>query len=204
VAIHAIGDRAVTHSLEAIAGARKLEGNLNHEKRDRIEHVQLFRKEDLASFHELGVSASVQPVFVSTDWELAEKKWGKERCSRAYAWKSMIDENIRVSFGSDAPFDQLDPMRGIHAAVTRQTPAGNPPGGWFPGEKISLEECLERFTHTPAWLSRSENRLGSVVEGKLADLTVFEKDLFHEEPETWPSLKVEMTIIDGEIVYQKQ
>jgi predicted amidohydrolase YtcJ len=87
--------------------------------------------------------------------------------------------------------------------VTRQTPEGEPPGGWFPEERLSLEESIEGFTRIPAWTSGRENDLGSISVGKRADITVFEKNLFEVAPEHWPSIPVEMTMIDGEIVYQK-
>jgi len=203
VAIHAIGDRAVSNCLAAISEARKKEGIGPGEKRDRIEHVQLHRSSDLALFRNLEVTASVQPVFTATDWRQAEEKWGHPRCRQAYAWKTLRKAGISVQFGSDAPFDQINPVLGFQAAVTRQTPEGEPAGGWFPEERLTLEECIEGFTRIPAWTSHRESSLGSIGPGKRADLTVFEKNLFEVAPENWPSIAVEMTIIDGEIVYQK-
>jgi predicted amidohydrolase YtcJ len=203
-AIHAIGDRAVSNSLAAIAEARKIKGIRSGEKRDRLEHVQLFRSADLSLFHGLGVTASVQPVFTSTDWTLAEEKWGRDRCrGQAYAWKTLEKAGIPLLFGSDAPFDDIDPLLGLQAAVNRQTPQGQPAGGWFPEERLSLEQGLKAFTLIPAWTSHRETMLGSISPGKQADLTVFQENLFEIPPESWPSVKVEMTIVDGEIVYQR-
>jgi predicted amidohydrolase YtcJ len=203
VAIHAIGDRALSNCLAAIGEARKLEGIEPGEKRDRIEHVQLHRSQDLALFRTLGLTASVQPVFTTTDWQQAELKWGHPRCRQAYAWKTFLKAGIPLQFGSDAPFDYINPMLGLQAAVTRQTPEGEPAGGWFPEERLSLEEGIEGFTRIPAWTAHRENSLGSITPGKRADITVFEKNLFEVPPENWPSIEVEMTMIDGEIVYQK-
>ena len=202
-AIHAIGDRAVTNCLAAIAEARKMEGIGPGRKRDRLEHVQLHRSSDLPLFRDLEVTASVQPVFTATDWQQAEEKWGHSRSRRAYAWKTFRKAGIPVQFGSDAPFDHINPILGLQAAVTRQTPKGEPPGGWFPEERLSLEESIEGFTRIPAWTSGRENDLGSISIGKRADITVFEKNLFEVAPENWPSIGVEMTMIDGEIVYYK-
>jgi predicted amidohydrolase YtcJ len=202
-AIHAIGDRAVTNCLAAIAEARKMEGIGPGEKWDRLEHVQLHRSSDLPLFRDLKVTASVQPVFTSTDWQQAEEKWGHSRCRQAYAWKTLRKAGIPVQFGSDAPFDHINPILGLQAAVTRQTPEGEPPGGWFPEERLTLEECIEGFTRIPAWTSGRENELGSISVGKRADITVFEKNLFEVAPKSWPSIAVEMTMIDGDIVYQK-
>ncbi|MCP4757581.1 MAG: amidohydrolase [Proteobacteria bacterium] len=204
VAVHAIGDLAVTHCLDAMAEARSLAGIDPQGKRDRIEHVQLYKPDDLNRFRDMGIAASVQPVFTATDWGLAERKWGRERCRFAYAWKSLLEADIPLLFGSDTPFDRIDPRLGLMAAVARQTEHAQPPGGWFPDQRLTLQESLKGFTLLPAWTSRSDDRLGSVSPGKLADLTVFEKNLFDVPPQSWPAVNVELTVVDGEIVYQKK
>jgi predicted amidohydrolase YtcJ len=201
VAIHAIGDRAVTHCLLAIAGARTRTSHPGP-KRDRIEHVQLYRPEDLALFRELGVVGSVQPRFVSTDWCVAEKRWGAERCQAGYAWRSLMNAGIPLLFGSDAPVEPLAPILGLQAAVTRQTPEGEPPNGWFPGQRLTLEESIAGFTTAPAWVSGREALSGSIRVGKWADLTVFAQDLFVVPASEWPSVPVEMTIVNGEVLYR--
>ena len=200
VAIHAIGDLAVTNALESIAAARK---QFPGDHRDRLEHVQLYRPRDLSLFHDLEVVASVQPVFIPTDWEPADKRWGPERCRYAYAWKSLLQAGLRVQFGSDAPVETINPIYGIHAAVTRQTVLGEPPGGWFPGQKLSLEDSITGFTATAAWSSRRENKLGSIAPGKWADLTVYNQDLFSLPPDNWPDVETEMTVVHGEVVYSR-
>jgi hypothetical protein len=201
VAIHAIGDKAVTNSLKAIELARKA---FPGPRRDRIEHVQLFRPADLSLFRRLGVTASVQPGHLATDWGTAEKKWGKNRCRNGYAWKSLLKAGIPLQFGSDAPVEPINPLLGLQTAVTRQDLRGNPPGGWFPEEKLSLEESVKAFTALPAWCSRRERYLGVLTQGRWADLTVFEKDLSAIPPEQWSSAEAAMTIVNGEVVYQKE
>lgn len=201
VAIHAIGDRAVTNALQAIAEARKAYPG---ERRDRIEHVQLIRPEDVVLFRDLGVVASVQPAFVPSDWQVAENRWGPCRCRHAYIWKSLLQAGIPVQFGSDAPVESIDPLLGLHAAVTRQTPTGEPPGGWFPEERLTLEEGIRGFTVVSAWTSRQEKNLGSLSPGKWADLTVFEQDISRLPPDLWPSVDVEMAVVHGEIAYRKE
>jgi len=202
VAIHAIGDKAVTDSLTALSGARQ---DCPRQSRDRIEHVQLLRPEDISLFQDLGAVASVQPVFLPTDWSVAEAKWGQDRCrSGGYIWKSIMQAGIPTQFGSDAPVESNNPLLGLQAAVTRQTLDGQPPGGWFPEQNLALEQGLAGYTRTSAWTSRRENYLGSITPGKWADLTVFEADLFQIPPEQWPSVGVEMTIVDGEIAFQKE
>jgi predicted amidohydrolase YtcJ len=200
VAIHAIGDKALSNSLKAVESARKA---FPGAWRDRIEHVQLFRSSDLSLFGRLRVVASVQPVHLSTDWPTAEKKWGLSRCRNGYAWKSLLQAKIPLNFGSDAPVEPINPLLSLQAAVTRQDGHGKPTGGWFPEEKITLEECIKAFTALPARCSRKERYLGAITPGRWADLTVFCEDLFRVPPDQWPSVEVEMTIVNGEIVYRK-
>ncbi len=200
VAVHAIGDQAVTNVLTAVEAARS---RLPGPRRDRVEHVQLVRPDDLATFRRLGVVASVQPVHLLTDMPVAERKWGMGRCRFAYAWKSMLDAGIRVQFGSDAPVESINPLLSFRAALSRQSLAGGPPGGWFPAERLTLEETLRGFTAEPAWTSRKEHELGVLAPGRRADLTVFAEDLFGRPPGDVASVEVEMTVVDGEVAYQR-
>ena len=200
VGAHAIGDQAVTNVLQAIAGARK---RCPGPRRDRIEHVQLFHPDDLPLFRDLGVVASVQPVHLLTDMPVAERKWGMDRCRFSYAWKSMLKAGIPLQFGSDAPVESINPLLSLHAALTRQSLSGQPRDGWFPGERLTLEEIIHGFTAVPAWVSRKENQLGTLAPGKKADLVVFSRDLFQTSLGHLASVDVEMTMVNGEVVYQK-
>ena len=200
VAIHAIGDLAVTNALESIAAARK---HFPEDHRDRLEHVQLYRPRDLTLFRDLGAVASVQPVFIATDWAPADKRWGRQRCRYAYAWKSLLQAGLRLQFGSDAPVETINPLYGIHAAVTRQTVLGEPSGGWFPEQKLSLEESITGFTAVAAWSTRRENELGTIAPGKWADITVYNQDLFTLPCDHWPDVQTEMTVVNGEVVYSR-
>ena len=201
VAVHAIGDLAVTNVLQAIRAARKA---VKGKRRDRIEHVQLVQPDDIAVFQALGVVASVQPVHLLTDMPVAEQKWGMARCRYAYAWKSMLNQGLRVQFGSDAPVEHINPLLSFHAAVNRQSLTGDPKGGWFPAERLTLEETIHAFTAVPAWVSRKERELGVLAPGMTADLTVFAEDLFALAPEKLASAQVEMTMVGGEVVYRKR
>jgi predicted amidohydrolase YtcJ len=199
VAVHAIGDLASTNVLDAIEGARaKFPGP----KRDRIEHVQLVHPDDFARFRTLEVVASCQPVHLHTDMVVAEKKWGLERCRYSYAWKTMLHRGIKVQFGSDAPVEHINPLLSFHAAIARQSPAGEPQGGWFPAERLTLEETIHAFTAVPAWASRKESILGSLTPGKKADVAIFARDLFQVAPKDLPSIPVEMTLVNGEVAYR--
>lgn len=200
IAIHAIGDLAGKNALDALESARE---DYPGSRRDRIEHVQLHRIEDLNRFREMDVTASVQPVFVATDLDVATRRWGVERCSRAYAWKTLIDNGIRMQFGSDSPVEPINPMCSLQAAVLRQNRELYPKGGWFPEQRLTLEQALAGFSSTAAWVSHRENRLGTLKPGNYADLTVFDKDLSAIPPEEWMKIETRMTVINGEIVYQK-
>jgi predicted amidohydrolase YtcJ len=200
VAVHAIGDLATTNVLNAIEAARK---TLPGPRRDRIEHVQLMHPADFARFRSRDVVASCQPVHLHTDMLVAEKKWGMDRCAYAYAWKSMLNAGVKVQFGSDAPVEHINPLLSFHAAISRQNPAGEPMSGWFPTERLTIEETIHAFTAVPAWVSRKEARLGVLAPGKVADLTVFAEDLSEVAPERLPSVPVEMTMVNGEVAYRR-
>lgn len=201
VGVHAIGDQAVTNVLRAIEGARRRHDG---HRRDRIEHVQLFHPDDLPLFRDLGVVASVQPVHLLTDRPVAEKRWGLDRCRYAYAWRSLLRAGIRLQFGSDAPVEAINPLLSFHAAVTRQSLSGEPRDGWFPGERLTLEEVIHAFTQVPAWVSRKEQELGTLAPGKKADLVVFSQDLFRTVPGHLASVNVEMTLVNGEVLYRRE
>jgi predicted amidohydrolase YtcJ len=200
VAVHAIGDLATTHVLDAIEKARaKFPGP----KRDRVEHVQLMHPADFARFRAMDVTASCQPVHLHTDMLVAEKKWGMDRCKYGYAWKSMLKAGIKVQFGSDAPVEHINPLLSFHAAMARQNPAGEPKAGWFPAERLTLEEALHAFTVVPAWTSRREAQLGVLAPGKVADITVFAEDLSALAAAKLSSVQVELTVVGGEPAYGK-
>lgn len=198
VAIHAIGDKAGTHALDAFAyGRQRYPGPW----RDQVEHIQLYRPEDLSRYRDMGVVASVQPIFLPSDWSVAERRWGQDRCSFAYGWKTLMENGIPLQFGSDAPVETIAPIMGLQAAVLRQGPDGQPPEGWRPDQKLSLTDSLTGYFRTAAWTAQKEKHLGSLAPGNWADLTVFAQDLTVTPAEAWPEVEVEMTIIDGEIVY---
>lgn len=201
VAFHAIGDRAVSMCLDAF----EMAGSAGRwpECRPRIEHVQHVREQDLPRFAELGVIASMQPVHCREDTRLVELRLGAERARLSLAWRSLLRHGALLCFGSDWPVVTLDPLAGIHAAVTRQNAQGNPPGGWQPQERLTVEETLRGFTLGAAYAAFWENDLGTVEEGKLADFTVFSRDLFASEPEEILQANVLMTVVGGEVVFRR-
>jgi len=132
---------------------------------------------------------------------MADEHWG-ERSRWAYAWRSLLDAGTHLAFGSDCPVETLDPLAGIHAAVTRRRADGYPgPGGWYPEERITVEEAVRAYTLGAAYASGEERIKGSIVPGKLADLTVLSQDIFAIEPMAILETKVVATMLDGRFVY---
>ena len=195
VAIHAIGDRAVHVALDAIAPTRATHPEL----RQRVEHVQLLRRQDIARFGSLGVIASMQPIHATSDRDLVDRYWGPERATRAYPWRSLLDAGGRLAFGSDAPVEPIDPLLGIHAAVARQRPGD--PGRWHPEEALSLAEAIAGYTSGAAYAMRAEGERGTLAVGMRCDATVVEGDLAATPVGDWPGLKVTGTVVGGEVVH---
>ena len=201
VAIHAIGDRANAIILDIFKSIAARNGP--RDRRWRIEHAQHLRPEEIKLFGELGVIASVQPFHAIDDGRWAEAKIGMERCRTTYAFKSLLDAGATLALGSDWPVAPLNPLIGIYAAVTRQTTDGKNPGGWFPEQKLSLEEAIKGFTLDGAKTEFSEGEKGSLAEGKLADLVVLDRDLFAIEASEIKDVRVDMTVCDGQIVFRR-
>jgi predicted amidohydrolase YtcJ len=200
VAIHAIGDRAVRQSLNAIDQSMQQiggSGNLRH----RIEHVQILHPQDAERFAKLGIIASVQPVHAPADIDIANRYWGK-RARLAYAFKTLLKNGARVVFGSDAPIETLDPRRGIHAAVCRKRVGSEE--SWYPEEKLTITEAVSGFTCWASYASCEENLKGSIEVGKLADMVVISKDVFRVDPDEIPDIRVELTILGGRIIFQQE
>jgi hypothetical protein len=183
---------------------KAVEQNGPKDRRWRIEHAQHLQPADIGRFGSLGVIASVQPYHAIDDARWAEKRIGKERCRTTYAFHSLLAQGARLALGSDWIVAPLNPMTGIYAAVTRAPLDGKSPGGWYPEEKISLEEAIKGYTIGAAFAEFSENLKGSIETGKLADLVVLDQNLFKIAPDKIKDVKVKMTIVDGEIIYQRQ
>ncbi len=200
VLIHAIGDRGVSQSIDAIERARK---TFPGPHRDRIEHLQLTRIQDLQRMKALGIGASVQPLFVLTDWQVAGSLWGEKRCGYAYVWKTMRDLGLRLMFSSDAPIESNSPLEGIQAAVTRKGLWGNSPQeSWHPEQCLGLEDALKAYFTENGWTTGREEDFGSIAPGKRADLTVLAKDPFTVSAEDIADIPVSMTLVNGKIVFQ--
>jgi len=201
LAVHAIGDRANALVLDAFEKAAKANGP--RDRRFRIEHAQVVRKQDLARYKALGVVASIQPSHCIDDMRWAEKRIGAARCRDAYNFRSFTAAGIPVAFGTDWFVEPLDPRLGLYAAVTRERPGGGPPGGWFPEEKLTLEEAIDLYTRGSAYAEFADERKGTLEPGKLADLVVFAADLFTVPPREILTTPVDLTMVGGRLVYER-
>jgi hypothetical protein len=201
VAVHAIGDKA-NHVLLDILEKAIVQGG-ERDRRWRIEHAQHLLHEDIERIAKLGIIASVQPYHAIDDGRWAEKKIGKERCRTTYAFQSLLEKGTVLACGSDWTVAPLDPLTGIYAAVTRQTLDGKHPEGWFPEQKIPLEDAVRGYTFSGAYAEFSEEIKGSIETGKLSDLVVLTQNIFEIPPEEIQNTKVKMTIVDGKIIFRK-
>jgi len=199
--VHAIGDRAIAEILDMY---EKLGGANAAVHRFRIEHAQHMREQDFARFAKLGIIASMQPYHAIDDGRWAEKRLGHDRARWSYAWRSMLDAKVPLAFGSDWPVAPLSPVLGIYAAVTRTTLDGKHPGGWFPEQRLTVEEALRAYTEGSAYAAFEEKEKGSLAPGKLGDLAVFSDDLFTLPPARIKDTRVVMTIVGGKLVYQAE
>jgi len=199
LSIHAIGDSA--NSLVLDLYAKIVQRNPSWDRRFRIEHAQHIHPKDFSRFAELGVIASVQPYHAIDDGRWAEGRIGQDRCRTTYPFKTFLDNKVRLCFGSDWTVAPLNPLLGIYAAVTRRTRDGKHPDGWFPAEKISVEEAVKAYTVNNAYAAYEENEKGTITPGKLADFVVLSDDVFSVDPARIPELWVVMTVVGGAVVY---
>jgi predicted amidohydrolase YtcJ len=198
-ATHAIGDaanRAVLAAYRvALAEARRVD------VRPRIEHCQIVAPEDIAVFAELGVIASMQPTHATSDMPWVPDRVGAARLPGAYAWRRFLDAGVPLAFGSDFPVERVDPIFGIHAAVTRQDEHGAPAGGWLPDQRLDLDQALAAFTRAAAFAVHRERELGMLRVGMAADLTAFDRVLDARDPAALRAAEVIATVVGGAVVH---
>ncbi|HEV7768278.1 MAG TPA: amidohydrolase [Thermoanaerobaculia bacterium] len=198
IAIHAIGDRANADVLSIFESRPDI-----GERRFRIEHAQHLDPSLIERFARSGVIASMQPYHAIDDGRWAETKIGSERAKATYAFRSLIDAGATVTFGSDWTVAPLNPLLGIYAAVTRRTIDGRNPKGWIPEQKITVEEALRCYTVNNAYAMFAEREVGRIAPGMLADVVVLSEDLFAIAPEEIENVNVDMTILGGDVIYER-
>jgi predicted amidohydrolase YtcJ len=199
VRLHAMGDAAVRLGLDCFEAALKSNGSKG--MRHALEHVENITAADIPRFQELGVTASMQPRHFTLNIDGHPYLVGEERTNFFYALKSIVNTGAAYAHGSDAPVSELNPIKAIYAGVTRMTETAYPAGGNIPREKVSMYEILKGYTSGSAYVENFEDRIGTLEEGKLADIVVLSKNLFVIPDNEILGTKVRLTMMDGNVVY---
>lgn len=197
--IHAIGDYAITRVLNVFAALRA-EGY--DDIIFRVEHAQHLHPSDVDRFRALNVIASMQPLHQPSDMFVADATLGADRAAWTYAFRSLMNAGATLAFGSDCPVESIDPLLGIHAAVTRQNAQGVPEQGWYPAQRITVTEAVRAYTLGAAKASGDERRAGSLTAGKRADVIVLSQDIFEIPPREIMSTRIARTISGGQVVFE--
>ena len=193
---HAIGDRGVRNVIDAYEAA-----GVTPNDRFRVEHLQVIAPSDVPRLARNGIIASMQPTHATSDMPWAERRLGAERIKGAYAWRTVLDSGARLALGSDFPVEDVNPFFGIYSAVTRQDHDGQPAGGWYPEQRLTLAEAIRGFTSDAAYAAFEESSRGTIEPGKLADFTIVEGDFYVMPQAELFRTKVRMTVVNGEVVY---
>ncbi|RLA32913.1 MAG: hypothetical protein DRR11_06955 [Gammaproteobacteria bacterium] len=203
--VHAIGDEANGYLMDMLE--RIIAKNGEKDRRFRLVHAQIMTDRDIKRGGEMKIIAEVQPYHTSDDMRWMEERIGRERSRGAYAFRRLWDSGATVSFGSDSPGTNasryyLNPMLGLYAAVTRKTLSGQPEGGWFPQEKITIEQAIKAYTLNTAYAGFEENIKGSLKAGKLMDFVVLSDNLLTMDPDDIKDVTVLTTVVGGKVVYE--
>ncbi|HEY0174601.1 MAG TPA: amidohydrolase [Pyrinomonadaceae bacterium] len=234
IALHCIGDRANRMALDGFAAAAREQlavaaggerhlGRLEVSSvtatlrdpatgrmkaaspfRHRIEHAQVISPSDFARFRDLGVIASMQPAHAISDKRWAQERLGEYRVLGAYSWHTFMAHAVHVPFGTDWPVEPISPYLGLYAALTRQSTEGDPAGGWWPEQRLSIEDAIRNYTAEPAYATFEEAQKGRIAPGMLADLVVHSKDLLSIAPAEILNTQPDLTVFDGRVVYERK
>ena len=203
--IHAIGDAGNREVLDFLEAEFKADPN-TAQGRHRIEHAQVISPEDQPRFARLGVIASMEPPHAVEDKSWAEVRLGPQRVLGAYAWRKLRTGGARLTFNADNPGSDHSIFYGLHAAITRQDKQLQPHGGWYPAERLTIEEAIRGYTSWSAYAAFREDQTGIIAKGRWADLTVMDIDPFAlagSAPEKILAGRIRATIVSGKVVYQR-
>lgn len=208
--IHAIGDKGNRIILDVYEKLLTKHGLVDKDHRWRVIHAQVVHPDDFPRFGRLKLVAEVNPYHVSDDMRWMEERIGARRSRGAYAFRTLKNAGAVLVFGSDSPGTNaaryfLNPVYGLYAAVSRQTLTGDPKAGWFPDERLTIEEAIEAYTKAPAWASFEEDVKGTIAPGKFADIAVFDTNLIdagRSAPASLLKARVLYTIVAGRIVHE--
>lgn len=209
--IHAIGDQGVRILLDVYERVLGEAHRIDSDHRWRVIHAQVVHPDDFARFGRLHLVAEVNPYHLSDDMRWMEERIGHERARGAYAFRKLKNAGAVLIFGSDSPGTNaaryyLNPVYGLYAAVTRQTLQGEPAGGWFPDQRLTIEEAIDAATRAPAWAAFEEDRKGVLRPGMLADVAVLDANLIdagHTNPAALLKAQVHYTIVGGRVVFER-
>lgn len=197
IAIHVIGDLGMEKALDAIEAHPVPEG-----KRDRLIHSMVLREDLVERMEQVDVVLDLQPSFVTSDFPWVIERLGEERLDWSYTWKKLLDRGLICAGGSDAPIEDVDPKLGIFAAVTRRK-VDETHEGYMPEEKLSRFEAIQLYTSGSAAAICKEDSRGLIALNYDADFTVFDRDLFEGNEEQLLEAQVEMTVVAGEIMFER-
>ncbi len=197
IAVHLIGDAGIEQLLDVVERYPAPAG-----KRDRFIHCCVLGDDLVARMKKLPIIIDIQPSFVTSDFPWVEKKLGQKRLPWAYAWKRLLDEGFMCAAGTDAPIEDVEPLKTIYAAVERKLP-GESHEGYGIAEKLSRFEAVKMYTYGSAQAICKEHERGLIKEGYVADLTIFDRDLFEGSSDEMLKANVEKTVVGGKIVYER-
>lgn len=205
VRYHCIGDKAVQWALDCFEDANLYADNKGNRKRlpNAIEHIENIHTDDIGRFKELGVIASVQPYHVTFDSNEKVSRIGMERCRYEWPFRSLIDSGARLALGTDYPVVGLNPFKNIYAAVSRCDDEGNPTSV-NPQEAITLTEALQGYTRWAACAYGREDELGTLENGKFADIIVIDRNMFEIPQKEIQDCQVELTVFDGAVIFDRE
>lgn len=202
VVMHCIGDAACDQAISAVSVAQAKYPAIK--PRHGIIHGQILRDDLCRRIVDAGMYVYIQPIFIEYDLHMAEQRIGRERMKTSYHWRTMKDMGIQMAMGTDCPVESFNPMLNIYAAVTRKDLNGEPEEGWYPDEALTLTEAIDGYTFMAARMSGEEDRKGRLTAGMLADLVILGEDIFSIPSDQIKDVTVEMTIVDGRIVYARE
>ena len=200
IATHAIGDAA---NAQVIGNYEWLNGKYGLNRRWRIEHAQIVDCVDLPRIGRAHIIASMQPTHQTSDRLMAETRLGLARLKCAYAWQSMLRTGARLAFGTDFPVESPNPFPGLAAGISRQDVTGQPPGGWFPNERLSFEQALRAYTRGAAYAGFAEEKIGSLDPGKWADFIIVDRDPSTVDPQQLAGTQVLETWVAGQKAWSR-
>lgn len=196
-----IGDRAMRTVLDAFI--KIIEDHPDEDLRFGIDHCQITTEGIIEDFARYGIIGGLELIFLASDIAIVRDRVGEHRAAMSYNWKKFKDLSVVIAAGSDSPVEEYSPLHGIYAAVSRCTYDKQPEGGYHPEQKLSVSDALHAFTTGPAYATFEEDKKGTIEEGKYADFVVLDRDLYAIDPLSIMDTEVLMTVVGGEIVYQK-